>query len=141
MQQRDALTPLSSVQGPLKVLGRSSGKVKQPSVISAVKDPISGKIECSDEKILTAVENHIGKVFNASHSPIPSMSGPKPNITDHGYSKRIGPTPSVNSDHGYHGSPLPCLTDGDGSNSLESDPKGWLDKPFVFDELKKIVKV
>ena len=107
-----------------------SSKVKQSSDITAVADPNTGVLKCGIDEIKEEVESHLARVFQGSFNPIVDDVQPHP-------------VPAVQAqpqDHNYGSQLIPILPAIDDSTSIETDPKGWMDKEFTRDEVKSILK-
>ena len=117
-----------------------SGKVKQPSVLSAAEHPVSGQVHTSDHGIVSCVESHVQKVFNATLLPQPPLPTEERVLHDHGYASHEIPSSISGPEHSYVADPHPYLSVGDGSSALGTDPRGWLEKDFSRKEVKNMLK-
>ena len=109
-----------------------SPEVKQSMEIDAVLSADDGVLKCDPEQIRAEVEKHFVKVFQGSLEVVQQVQNqdvPAPVST------------IVPADHHYSIDPFPKLPEtSDGSGSIHSDPKGWMDKNFLVEEVKKAVK-
>ena len=103
---------------------------KQATDLSAVVDPTSGAVKCSVDGIIGVTEKHLISTFQGSYDQIPpeTPAPPTPNIGDHCYVQPPENDPAV--------SPIPFLVNTDSGKSLESNPTGWLNASFNFQEVK-----
>ena len=116
-----------------------SKTVHKSSEIDAVVSPTTGVLHCAPEEINLLVESHLVKVFNGSLDPILVCEQP----VDHPYASSARPamaTSDASSDHPYSASASPRLPNSDGSESIQTDPAGWLDKDFTLQDVIRNVK-
>ena len=107
-----------------------SPKNKQSTALSAVVDPTSGAVKCNNDDIVTVTEGHLISTFKGSYEMIPpeQPAPPGPTCGDHSYAQHHETGPDVH--------PTPVLVNTDEGKSLETNPTGWLNTPFVIDEVK-----
>ena len=104
---------------------------KQSTVISAVVNPRSGAVKCNDDDIRSETEDHLLSLFQGSYNQVPPEPAP-PYLGDHAYADVGGSS--------FPGNPVPTLSNLDDGGSLETNPSGWLESPFSYNEIKKVVK-
>ena len=100
---------------------------------------LSGTLKCNPEDIKSEVELHLLKVFQGSFEPIPAEPE-----SDHNYAANMQGSSGMTDrehDHSYTADSSPRLPPSDGSQTIESDPGGWLDKEFTVGEVKVAVNM
>ena len=119
-----------------------TNKVKKNSVITCVQNEVTGGVHYNQDAILRETELHLKNVFNGDFDHIESISA---SVCDgHNYATQFVETPAptctgagpTSSDHLYNKSSPPKLSSCDNSKSPESDPAGFLDKPFSLEEIQ-----
>ena len=113
-----------------------STKSKQSSEISAVVNPVTGALKCSVDEVNVEIEEHLCRVFSGSLDPNVPVPEPLNVHQNQHLDNLVDPIP----DHDYrssHGSKLPL---GDSSENILSDPAGWTNREFSFNEVESVVK-
>ena len=116
-----------------------NSKYKKSDDIRAVISSLTGTLKCNPDDIRDEVAIHLLKVFQGSFDPIPVVAA-----SEHSYCAPTGSETPLNEDkfdHSYVAKHSPCLPMSDGSETVESDPTGWMDKKFVVGEIKKAVSL
>ena len=111
-------------------------------MITCVQNEVTGGVHYNQDAILRETELHLKNVFNGDFDHIESISA---SVCDgHNYATQFVETPAptctgagpTSSDHLYNKSSPPKLSSCDNSKSPESDPAGFLDKPFSLEEIQ-----
>ena len=138
-----------------KCTGRSPGaqrrfwsfvtnKVKKNSVITCVRNEVTGSVHYKQDDVLLETELHLKSLFSGDFDHIE----PEPPLTsdNHNYAQSCSDTPapscaagSSSSDHQYNQSSSPRLSSSDQSKSAEADPAGFLDDDFSMDEIQSAI--
>ena len=113
-----------------------SHSVKTSSNIDAVISQDGGSLKCDPHAIKEEVEKHLARVFKGSTEPF--VTGEV--ILDHSYAQPVAAEDFVTVDHGYTKPPSAGLPPSDGSGSVETDPLGWVNKEFLYDEIVSAVR-
>ena len=112
-----------------------NSSVKTSSNIDAVISPEGGSLKCNPQDIRTEVEKHLVKVFKGSTEPFAKAE----DTDEHAYSLSACKEDLLSVDHSYTVPPSSGLPPSDGSGSVKTDPLGWINKKFVYDEVVSAV--
>ena len=113
-----------------------SNSVKTSSDIDAVVSTEGGSLKCDPNDIKEEVEKHLVKVFKGSTEPFAA----KDSLPDHSYSLPVSAEDLDSVDHNYTSVPSSGLPPSDGSGSVGTDPLGWMNRKFVYDEVVSAVR-
>ena len=103
---------------------------KQSTVLSAVVDPTSGAVKCNNDDITAVTEGHLISTFKGSYDMIPPEHPETLEHTsgDHSYAQHHKNAPDLHT--------TPVLVNRDEGTSLQTNPTGWLNTPFILNEIK-----
>ena len=132
----------NSTQARRNFWSHVSPNKKQSTDILAVMSPTSGMVKCNQKDIASEVESHLINVFNGSLVKLDcdKVESDSP-MLDHCYSTPLSKSTSGQpDDHPYSCNPSKSLPKFDSSQTVEMDPKGFLDSCFTSDEIIETIK-
>ena len=128
-----------------------TNKEKKSSHIKSLYSENSGVLKCSVDEILQETVQYVQNLFEGQFLPFSEKTNLKQPVfstTDHNYSVNFSNTPPPpnpgkenNSDHIYSAPAPPCLVSFDESKTCETDPIGFLNADFNFEEIKYAISL